>query len=76
MPEPITPAEYRGFQKAYDFFNAELFGACGTGCLTACPQPCPSGVSRRPRFTAPAAHPGSAPEAPIFKIDATSLNLQ
>jgi predicted SprT family Zn-dependent metalloprotease len=25
--EPITPAEYRGFQKAYDFFNAELFGA-------------------------------------------------
>jgi hypothetical protein len=26
MPEPITPAEYLGFQKAYDFFNAELFG--------------------------------------------------
>ncbi len=24
--EPITPAEYRAFQKAYDFFNAELFG--------------------------------------------------
>jgi hypothetical protein len=26
MPEPITPTEYRGFQKAYDFFNVELFG--------------------------------------------------
>jgi predicted SprT family Zn-dependent metalloprotease len=26
MKEPITPAEYRAFQKAYDFFNAELFG--------------------------------------------------
>jgi hypothetical protein len=26
MPEPITPTEYKGFQKAYDFFNAELFG--------------------------------------------------
>jgi hypothetical protein len=26
MSEPITPTEYRGFQKAYDFFNAELFG--------------------------------------------------
>jgi predicted SprT family Zn-dependent metalloprotease len=25
MREPITPTEYRGFQKAYDFFNAELF---------------------------------------------------
>ena len=25
MPEPITPTEYRAFQKAYDFFNAELF---------------------------------------------------
>jgi predicted SprT family Zn-dependent metalloprotease/ribosomal protein L37E len=24
--EPITVAEYRGFQQAYDFFNAELFG--------------------------------------------------
>jgi predicted SprT family Zn-dependent metalloprotease len=24
--EPITPGEYRAFQKAYDFFNAELFG--------------------------------------------------
>jgi predicted SprT family Zn-dependent metalloprotease len=23
--EPITPAEYRAFQEAYDFFNAELF---------------------------------------------------
>lgn len=23
--EPITPAEYRAFQTAYDFFNAELF---------------------------------------------------
>jgi SprT-like family len=23
--EPITPAEYRAFQDAYDFFNAELF---------------------------------------------------
>jgi hypothetical protein len=27
MKTPITPAEYLGFQKAYDFFNAELFGA-------------------------------------------------
>ena len=27
MKEPITPTEYRAFQKAYDFFNAELFGA-------------------------------------------------
>jgi hypothetical protein len=26
-PEPITPAEYRAFQEAYDFLNAELFGA-------------------------------------------------
>jgi predicted SprT family Zn-dependent metalloprotease len=26
MSEPITVAEYRGFQQAYDFFNAELFG--------------------------------------------------
>lgn len=25
--EPITPAEYRAFQEAYDFFNAELFAA-------------------------------------------------
>jgi hypothetical protein len=25
MPEPIIPTEYRAFQKAYDFFNAELF---------------------------------------------------
>jgi predicted SprT family Zn-dependent metalloprotease len=25
MKEPITPTEYRGFQKAYDFFNATLF---------------------------------------------------
>src|ERR1700737_3526728 len=25
--EAITPAEYRAFQQAYDFFNAELFGA-------------------------------------------------
>jgi hypothetical protein len=24
--EPITPAEYRAFQQAYDFFNKELFG--------------------------------------------------
>jgi hypothetical protein len=24
--EAITPAEYRAFQEAYDFFNAELFG--------------------------------------------------
>jgi len=24
--EPITPTEYRAFQKAYDFFNIELFG--------------------------------------------------
>jgi SprT-like family len=24
--EPITPAEYRAFQQAYDFFNTELFG--------------------------------------------------
>ena len=23
--EPITPAQYRAFQEAYDFFNAELF---------------------------------------------------
>jgi hypothetical protein len=23
--EPITPTEYRGFQRAYDYFNAELF---------------------------------------------------
>jgi hypothetical protein len=27
MKEAITPAEYRAFQKAYDFFNAELFGS-------------------------------------------------
>jgi SprT-like family len=26
IKEPITSAEYRAFQKAYDFFNAELFG--------------------------------------------------
>jgi len=26
MEGPINPAEYRGFQKAYDFSNAELFG--------------------------------------------------
>ena len=26
-PEAITPAEYRAFQEAYDFLNAELFGA-------------------------------------------------
>src|ERR1039457_3257743 len=26
MEKPITPAEYGAFQKAYDFFNAELFG--------------------------------------------------
>jgi predicted SprT family Zn-dependent metalloprotease len=26
MQEAITPAEYRSFQYAYDFFNAELFG--------------------------------------------------
>jgi hypothetical protein len=26
MEEAITPAEYRSFQYAYDFFNAELFG--------------------------------------------------
>jgi predicted SprT family Zn-dependent metalloprotease len=26
MREAITPTEYKGFQKAYDFFNAELFG--------------------------------------------------
>ena len=25
MKEAITPTEYRAFQKAYDFFNAELF---------------------------------------------------
>jgi len=25
--EPITPTEYRAFQEAYDFFNAELFGS-------------------------------------------------
>jgi hypothetical protein len=25
MSEPITISEYRGFQQAYDFFNAELF---------------------------------------------------
>jgi hypothetical protein len=25
--EAITPAEYRAFQEAYDFFNAELFAA-------------------------------------------------
>lgn len=25
--EAITPAQYRAFQEAYDFFNAELFGA-------------------------------------------------
>jgi hypothetical protein len=25
-PEAITPAHYRAFQEAYDFFNAELFG--------------------------------------------------
>ena len=25
--EPITQVEYNGFQKAYDFFNAQLFGA-------------------------------------------------
>ena len=25
MKEPITPTEYKGFQQAYDFFNAELF---------------------------------------------------
>jgi predicted SprT family Zn-dependent metalloprotease len=25
MKEPITPTEYRAFQKAYDFFNIELF---------------------------------------------------
>ena len=25
MKEPITPTEYGAFQKAYDFFNAELF---------------------------------------------------
>jgi predicted SprT family Zn-dependent metalloprotease len=25
MPEAITPTEYRAFQKAYDFFNRELF---------------------------------------------------
>lgn len=25
MNEPITPTEYRAFQKAYDFFNAQLF---------------------------------------------------
>jgi len=24
--EPITPAQYRAFQEAYDFFNTELFG--------------------------------------------------
>jgi len=24
--EAITPAQYRAFQDAYDFFNAELFG--------------------------------------------------
>src|SRR5438874_1682352 len=24
--EAITPAQYRAFQQAYDFFNAELFG--------------------------------------------------
>ena len=23
--EPITPAEYRAFQEAFDFFNADLF---------------------------------------------------
>jgi predicted SprT family Zn-dependent metalloprotease len=26
-PDAITPAQYRAFQDAYDFFNAELFGA-------------------------------------------------
>ena len=26
MKESITPREYRAFQKAYDFFNRELFG--------------------------------------------------
>jgi hypothetical protein len=25
MQEPITPTEYRAFQRAYDFFNRELF---------------------------------------------------
>ena len=25
--EPITPAEYRAFQQAYDFLSVELFGA-------------------------------------------------
>lgn len=29
--EAITPAAYRAFQGAYDFFNAELFGG---PCLT------------------------------------------
>ena len=24
--EAITPAQYRAFQEAYDFFNADLFG--------------------------------------------------
>lgn len=27
MNKPITPAQYRAFQKAYDFFNAHLFDA-------------------------------------------------
>src|ERR1700731_4928678 len=26
--EAITPAQYRAFQEAYDFFNAELFAGC------------------------------------------------
>lgn len=26
MNDTITQAEYRAFQQAYDFFNAELFG--------------------------------------------------
>ena len=25
--DAITPAQYRAFQEAYDFFNAELFGS-------------------------------------------------
>jgi hypothetical protein len=25
-PQPVTPAQYRAFQDAYDFFNRELFG--------------------------------------------------
>ena len=51
--EPITPTEYRAFQKAYDFFNAELFdGSLPHVLVTLQRHPKMKGYFSPARFTA------------------------